>query len=67
MSDASLKWPVSFSRAGESLYEAKKGGHPAVHMFPSSVDVTHFAKAREITEETDEHVRSRIRVLDLRA
>ena len=39
---------------GRSLYEAKKGRHPAVHAFPSSVDVTHFAKAREITEETDE-------------
>jgi UDP-galactopyranose mutase len=31
---------------GSSLYEAKKGRHPNVHCFPSSVDRTHFAKAR---------------------
>ncbi len=39
---------------GRSLYEAKKGRHPSVYAFPSSVDVSHFSKAREITEETDE-------------
>src|SRR4051812_31385608 len=31
---------------GSSLYEAKKGRHPNVHCFPSSVDRTHFIKAR---------------------
>jgi UDP-galactopyranose mutase len=31
---------------GSSLYEAKKNRHPRVHCFPSSVDRTHFAKAR---------------------
>jgi glycosyltransferase involved in cell wall biosynthesis len=31
---------------GYSLYEAKRGRHPNVHAFPSSVDVAHFAKAR---------------------
>jgi glycosyltransferase involved in cell wall biosynthesis len=31
---------------GSSLYEAKKGRHPSVHCFPSSVDRAHFAKAR---------------------
>src|SRR3954447_15625362 len=31
---------------GSSLYEAKKGRHPHVHCFPSSVDRTHFIKAR---------------------
>jgi UDP-galactopyranose mutase len=31
---------------GSSLYEAKKGRHDNVHCFPSSVDRTHFAKAR---------------------
>lgn len=31
---------------GESLYEAKRSQHPNVHAFPSSVDVTHFEKAR---------------------
>ena len=39
---------------GRSLYEAKKGRHPAVYAFPSSVDVSHFSKAREFTGETDE-------------
>ncbi len=39
---------------GRSLYEAKKGRHPAVYAFPSSVDVAHFAKAREITVDADE-------------
>ena len=32
---------------GHSLYEAKKGAHPAVHAFPSSIDVDHFATALE--------------------
>ena len=31
---------------GSSLFEAKKGRHPSVHLFPSSVDRTHFSKAR---------------------
>jgi UDP-galactopyranose mutase len=31
---------------GSSLYEAKKHRHPSVHCFPSSVDRTHFSKAR---------------------
>jgi glycosyltransferase involved in cell wall biosynthesis len=31
---------------GRSLYEAKRGLHPNVHAFPSSVDVKHFARAR---------------------
>lgn len=30
---------------GYSLYEAKKDAHPAVYLFPSSIDVPHFAKA----------------------
>ncbi len=29
---------------GPSLYEAKRGRHPAVHCFPSSVDAAHFAQ-----------------------
>jgi len=33
---------------GQSLYEAKRGRHPNVHAFPSSVDVPHFARARQI-------------------
>jgi UDP-galactopyranose mutase len=33
---------------GQSLYEAKRGRHPSVHCFPSSVDQVHFATARGI-------------------
>ena len=33
---------------GYSLYEAKRANHRAVHPFPSSVDVAHFATARTI-------------------
>jgi UDP-galactopyranose mutase len=32
---------------GQSLYEAKRALHPQVHAFPSSVDVAHFARARQ--------------------
>ena len=35
---------------GYSLYEAKKDRHPNVHPFPSSVDRSHFARAREAVE-----------------
>jgi glycosyltransferase involved in cell wall biosynthesis len=31
---------------GRSLYEAKRGRHPSVHCFPSSIDTTHFGQAR---------------------
>jgi glycosyltransferase involved in cell wall biosynthesis len=31
---------------GQSLYEAKRGLHPAVFRFPSSIDVVHFGRAR---------------------
>jgi UDP-galactopyranose mutase len=40
---------------GASLYEAKKGRHPSVHCFPSSVDRPHFAKARrELPQPADQ-------------
>jgi glycosyltransferase involved in cell wall biosynthesis len=32
---------------GPSLYEAKRRQHGSVHLFPSSVDVEHFAQARQ--------------------
>jgi hypothetical protein len=32
---------------GRSLYEAKRGAHPDIHCFPSSVDAAHFRRARE--------------------
>jgi glycosyltransferase involved in cell wall biosynthesis len=31
---------------GQSLYEAKRGKHPNIHAFPSSIDVAHFGLAR---------------------
>jgi UDP-galactopyranose mutase len=39
---------------GQSLYEAKRNAHSAVHAFPSSIDVSHFGKARTITDEPDD-------------
>jgi len=36
---------------GFSLYEAKRDRHPRIFPFPSSIDVAHFAQAREIAEE----------------
>jgi hypothetical protein len=31
---------------GQTLFEAKRASHAAVHLFPSSVDVAHFTRAR---------------------
>ena len=39
---------------GQSLYEAKRGLHPNVHAFPSSVDVAHFARARHGLPEPED-------------
>jgi UDP-galactopyranose mutase len=39
---------------GQSLYEAKRNSHPAVHSFPSSIDVSHFGAARTITVEPED-------------
>ncbi len=42
---------------GISLYEAKKNRHSNVHAFPSSIDVAHFAQARDsamIAEPADQ-------------
>jgi glycosyltransferase involved in cell wall biosynthesis len=40
---------------GRSLYEAKRGRHPDVYCYPSSVDVGHFAHARtDLTEPSDQ-------------
>jgi UDP-galactopyranose mutase len=36
---------------GQSLYEAKRERHPAVHAFPSSIDAGHFGRARRATAE----------------
>lgn len=39
---------------GQSLYEAKCGQHPAVHAFPSSIDASHFRKARTVTDDPED-------------
>lgn len=39
---------------GVSLYEAKRGKHPSVHAFPSSVDAEHFRRARNGVEEPED-------------
>jgi len=39
---------------GQSLYEAKCDQHPSVHAFPSSIDASHFRKARNITEDPED-------------
>ena len=39
---------------GRSLYEGKKDRHPHVYLFPSSVDIAHFAKARQPQAEPDD-------------
>lgn len=36
---------------GRSLFEAKRGSHPCVHLFPSSIDFEHFQKARSRLSE----------------
>lgn len=36
---------------GHSLYEVKRNQHPNAHPFPSSIDVAHFAQARNLSEE----------------
>jgi len=39
---------------GQSLYEAKQTRHPHVYAFPSSVDVPHFAQARQGLPDPDD-------------
>jgi UDP-galactopyranose mutase len=39
---------------GYSLFEAKKGRHPNIHPFPSSVDRAHFAQARATDAAPDD-------------
>lgn len=39
---------------GQSLYEAKRGRHPRVHAFPSSIEAEHFRRAREECPEPDD-------------
>jgi len=39
---------------GQSLYEAKRNQHPAVHAFPSSIDASHFGKARNMLSDPED-------------
>jgi len=39
---------------GQSLYEVKRDQHPAVYAFPSSIDASHFGKARTATEDPED-------------
>jgi UDP-galactopyranose mutase len=39
---------------GQSLYEAKRAQHPAVHAFPSSIDAFHFGKARKAMRDPED-------------
>ena len=41
---------------GASLYEAKRRQHASVHLFPSSVDVAHFQRARSAQAEPTDQV-----------
>ncbi len=39
---------------GQSLFEAKRLKHEAVHLFPSSVDMAHFAQALSIQKQPED-------------
>ncbi|SNR47879.1 UDP-galactopyranose mutase [Paracoccus sediminis] len=48
---------------GHSIFEAKAGRHRNIHPFPSSVDTTHFARARgTVAEPADQAVLPRPRM-----
>lgn len=39
---------------GAALYAAKQDRHPDVHLFPSSVDVAHFAQAKQVNQDPED-------------
>jgi UDP-galactopyranose mutase len=39
---------------GQSLYEVKRNQHPAVYAFPSSIDASHFGKARKALKDPED-------------
>jgi glycosyltransferase involved in cell wall biosynthesis len=39
---------------GHNLYEYKRNHHHNIHPFPSSVDVPHFAKARDLVDDPED-------------
>jgi glycosyltransferase involved in cell wall biosynthesis len=42
---------------GQSLYTAKRGLHPRIYAFPSSIDASHFNKARHDLKEPSDQTR----------
>ena len=42
---------------GRALYQAKRHRHPHVHLFPSSVDAAHFARARSASADPPDQAR----------
>ncbi len=42
---------------GQSLYEAKRNQHPVVYPFPSSIDASHFGKARLAQGDPEDQAR----------
>ncbi|MFO1124723.1 MAG: glycosyltransferase [Methylocystis sp.] len=42
---------------GQSLYEAKRDRHDSIHVFPSSVDASHFRVARQRAADPDDQRR----------
>ncbi len=42
---------------GRQLYEARRGTHDNLHLFPSSVDINHFARARQALPDPDDQAR----------
>ncbi|MEO8285816.1 MAG: glycosyltransferase [Chloroflexota bacterium] len=49
-----LQWADVVFTGGPSLYKAKLGRHANLHCFPSSVDASHFAQARTLSEPADQ-------------
>jgi glycosyltransferase involved in cell wall biosynthesis len=41
---------------GRTLFEAKRARHHNVHLFPSSVDIAHFARARQPMEDPPDQI-----------
>ena len=56
MEDELLRRADVVFTGGQSLYEAKASRHRNIHAFPSSVDVSHFMRARGATPDPDDQV-----------
>jgi UDP-galactopyranose mutase len=47
LEDALLQRVQLVIAGGRSLFRSRQGRHPNIHLFPSSIDVAHFAPARQ--------------------